>query len=174
MKSKRAPFFEVAAGLLLVVIGFILWWWSTQLVWIQIYPQPLEKSLIESMPFAFWAIGVVLVMDGFRRRLKETDKASSKEEWAPHPIMNWGSSGKREVCAGENAINPVTASGHCEIFSNGFEIKKSCGQEIKDHLLWVRSIGTYKSSIASKLSCQQKKVSHIFSRVQLALEYNWR
>jgi uncharacterized protein YjeT (DUF2065 family) len=71
MKSKRAPFLEVAAGLLLVVIGFILWWWSTQLVWIQIYPQPLEKSLIESVPFVFWAIGVVLVMDGFRRRLKK-------------------------------------------------------------------------------------------------------
>jgi hypothetical protein len=74
--------------------------------------------------------------------------------------MNWGSSGKREVCAGEIAINLFTASGHCEIFSNGFEIKKSCGQEIKDHLLWVRSIGTYKSSIASKLSCQQKSVTH--------------
>ena len=70
MKSKRASFFEVSAGLLLVVIGFILRWWSTQLVWIQIYPQPLEKSLIESVPFVFWAVGAILVMDGFRRRLE--------------------------------------------------------------------------------------------------------
>jgi hypothetical protein len=70
MKFKRASFFEVAAGLLLVIIGFILWWWSTQLVWILIYPQPLAKSLIESIPFVFWAIGFALVMDGFRRWLK--------------------------------------------------------------------------------------------------------
>jgi hypothetical protein len=70
MKLKRAPFFEVAAGLLLVIIGFILWWWSTQLIWILIYPQPLAKSLIETMPFVFWIIGFVLVIDGFRRWLR--------------------------------------------------------------------------------------------------------
>jgi hypothetical protein len=70
MKSKRVPFFEVAAGSLLVVTGLILFWWSTQLVWILIYPQPLAKSLIEILPFLFWVTGVVLVLDGFRRWLK--------------------------------------------------------------------------------------------------------
>ena len=69
MNFKRKPFFEVAIGLLLVAIGFVLWWWSTQLVWILIYPQPLAKTLIESMPFVFWAIGILLVIDGFRRWL---------------------------------------------------------------------------------------------------------
>ena len=70
MKSKKTPFFEIATGLLLVLFGFILWWWSTQLVWILIYPQPLEKSLIEGLPFVFWAIGPVLVVDGLRRKLQ--------------------------------------------------------------------------------------------------------
>ena len=69
MKSKGAPFFEVATGVLMVVIGFILWWWSKQLIWIQIYPQPIAKSLIESAPLVFWVTGVILVIDGFRRKL---------------------------------------------------------------------------------------------------------
>ena len=67
MDFKRKPFFEVATGLLLVAIGSILWWWSTQFAWILIYPQPLAKALIESMPFVFWLTGVVFVIDGFRR-----------------------------------------------------------------------------------------------------------
>lgn len=66
MDFKRKLVFEVATGFLLVAIGFILWW-STQLAWILIYPQPLAKALIESMPFVFWVTGVVLVIDGFRR-----------------------------------------------------------------------------------------------------------
>ena len=79
MNSKRAPFVEVAAGLLLVVTGFILWLWSKQLVWIQIYPQPLAKSLIEIVPFIFWATGTVLVVDGFRRWIKN-DRAKFSPE----------------------------------------------------------------------------------------------
>lgn len=67
MKFKRTPFIEIAIGLLLVAIGFILWLWSTQLLWILIYPQPLAKSLIEIIPYVFWAIGTILLIDGFRR-----------------------------------------------------------------------------------------------------------
>jgi len=79
MKFERAPFFEVTTGLLLVAIGFILWWWSKQLHWILIYPQPLAMSLIESMPFVFWVIGVILVMDGFRRWLANNHARLSLE-----------------------------------------------------------------------------------------------
>jgi hypothetical protein len=95
MKFKSTPFFEVVVGLLLVAIGFILWWWSAQLVWIQIYPQPLTKSLIESMPFAFWAIGVVLVMDGFRRRLRNNQTRVPPERSERHSKKE-----KRDGCAG--------------------------------------------------------------------------
>jgi protein-S-isoprenylcysteine O-methyltransferase Ste14 len=71
MKFKGTPFLEIAIGLLLVVIGFILWLWSIQLFWILIYPQPLAKSLIETLPYVFWATGAILVIDGFRRWLKK-------------------------------------------------------------------------------------------------------
>lgn len=67
MMFKRKPFFEVAAGSLLVAIGFVLRWWSTEVVWILIYPQPLAKYLIEIIIRVFWAIGVILVIDGLRR-----------------------------------------------------------------------------------------------------------
>ena len=67
MKVKRVSLLELATGLLLVAIGFILYWWSTQLVWILIYPQPLARSLIESMPFIFWVIGIFFIIDGLRR-----------------------------------------------------------------------------------------------------------
>jgi hypothetical protein len=81
MKSEKALVLEVAAGLLFVVTGFILWWWSTHLVWIQIYPPPLEKTIIESLPLVFWTIGILLVADGFRRKVrKKPNKVSSKED----------------------------------------------------------------------------------------------
>lgn len=70
MKYRRTPFFELSAGIIVVAIGFILWWWSTQLVWIQIYPQPYAKSLIEIAPSIFWIIGAFLIIDSFRRTLK--------------------------------------------------------------------------------------------------------
>jgi len=67
MTVKRIQYFEAASGFFLILLGFFIWWWSTQLIWILIYPQPLEKTLIEVMPFVFWTIGLVLIVDGLRR-----------------------------------------------------------------------------------------------------------
>jgi len=67
---------EFFLGLLLIVIGFILLWWSRQLAWIQIYPPPWEKQLIEALPFAFWILGVMLMIDGVRRMIKRPRRQS--------------------------------------------------------------------------------------------------
>jgi hypothetical protein len=67
MEFKRAYIAEICVGLLFVVIGFIILWWSKQIVWIQIYPPPWEKRFIESLPFLFWIIGALLILDGLRR-----------------------------------------------------------------------------------------------------------
>ena len=61
---------EISLGLILIVIGFILLWWSRQLAWIQIYPPPWEKQLIESLPWIFWILGALLIIDGLRRMIK--------------------------------------------------------------------------------------------------------
>ena len=70
MDGERKPVTEICMGVVLLVIGFIEYWWSMQLVWVLIYPPPLAKQFIESLPFVFWIIGVLLVVDGVRRMMK--------------------------------------------------------------------------------------------------------
>ena len=70
MDRKRVIVLEIYVGLLLVTIGCIVWWWSKQLLWILIYPPPLVKQLIDSLPFVLWGLGGVLVIDGVRRKIK--------------------------------------------------------------------------------------------------------
>ena len=67
MDSGRIYVIEICTGGVLIVIGFILQWWSTQLLWILIHPPPIAKQFIEGLPFIFWIIGAVLFVDGARR-----------------------------------------------------------------------------------------------------------
>jgi len=67
---------EFFLGLLLIVIGSISLWWSRQLVWIQIYPPPWEKQLIEALPFAFGILGALLMIDGVRKMIKRPRRQS--------------------------------------------------------------------------------------------------
>jgi hypothetical protein len=60
---------EIGVGLFLIVIAFILWWWFKQLLWILIYPPPLAKRLIESLPLVLWGLGALLIVDGIRRKI---------------------------------------------------------------------------------------------------------
>jgi hypothetical protein len=71
MAKKRVMFVEICIGLLLIIIGLIVWWWSRQLLWILIYPPPLTKQLIESLPIICWGLGILLVMDGVRRKIPD-------------------------------------------------------------------------------------------------------
>lgn len=70
MDKKRVIFYEICIGLLFIGIGFIVWWWSTSLLWILIYPPPLAKQFIESLPFVCWGLGTLLLIDSMRRKIK--------------------------------------------------------------------------------------------------------
>jgi hypothetical protein len=70
MDSERVYVIEICTGGVLIVIGFILQWWSTQLLWILIHPPPLAKQFVDSLPFVFWMLGTLLVGDSVRRILK--------------------------------------------------------------------------------------------------------
>jgi hypothetical protein len=71
MDGEQSVIFEICIGGVLVGIGFILHWWSTQLLWILIHPSPVAKQFVESLPFVFWIIGALLVVDSIRRMMKQ-------------------------------------------------------------------------------------------------------
>lgn len=69
MDKKRIMFLELCVGALLILTGLFVWWWSKQLFWIAIYPPPLEKQIIETIPFISWGLGILLLLDVSRRKL---------------------------------------------------------------------------------------------------------
>ena len=69
MDGEKIHVIEICTGVVSIIIGFILHWWSTQILWILIHPPPLAKQLIECLPFVFWIIGALLIVDGVRRML---------------------------------------------------------------------------------------------------------
>jgi len=69
MEKEKVIIIEVFASLLLTVTGLVLWWWSQQLVWILLYPPPLEKQIIENVPFIFWGFSIIFILDALRRNM---------------------------------------------------------------------------------------------------------
>ncbi|MCW4041394.1 MAG: hypothetical protein NWE83_11680 [Candidatus Bathyarchaeota archaeon] len=67
MSFQRKYIIRFGIGGILIVIGLILHWWSTQLLWILVYPPPFAKQLLEILPYVFWIIGVVLVIYNLRK-----------------------------------------------------------------------------------------------------------
>jgi uncharacterized membrane protein YcjF (UPF0283 family) len=82
MEKKRVAFLEVIIGILLIIIGYIAWLWEKQLLWILIYPSPFAKQLIEILPFVFCGLGILLVIDGVRRIIKEVPPTDQNLERA--------------------------------------------------------------------------------------------
>jgi hypothetical protein len=71
MASKSTALVEICIGLLLSIIGFVLWRWSKQILWILVYPPPQVKQLIEGLPVVFWGLSILLVIDRARRKIKD-------------------------------------------------------------------------------------------------------
>ncbi len=71
MDNEKKHFIEICTGFILIVIGFLLDWWSKQLVWIEIYPPPIAKQIIEVLPFLFWGLSALLIVDGVRRMTEQ-------------------------------------------------------------------------------------------------------
>jgi len=69
MSEKMRIIIEICTGVVLIVLGFLLDWWSKRLVWIQVYPAPLAKQIIEMLPFLFWGLSALLIIDGVRRMI---------------------------------------------------------------------------------------------------------
>lgn len=69
MSFQRKYIIGMCIGGALIAIGLILQWWSTQLLWILVYPPPFAKQLLEILPYVLWIIGVVIVIDNLRKAM---------------------------------------------------------------------------------------------------------
>jgi hypothetical protein len=69
MEGKRVGVIEIGIGCLFIMLGLFVWWWVTHLLWILIYPPPLAKQVLDSLPFVCWIVGALLLLDGIRRQI---------------------------------------------------------------------------------------------------------
>lgn len=67
MSRRYVAHLELVIGVALFAIGCAVYVWSGQLIWIQIYPPPIEKQLLDIAPFALWLLGGALTLDAMRR-----------------------------------------------------------------------------------------------------------
>ncbi len=60
---------ELLVGTISLIAGLAIYLWAMQLVWITIYPPPIEKRILDILPYIIWAGGIVLIIDSIRRIL---------------------------------------------------------------------------------------------------------
>jgi hypothetical protein len=72
--KNKIPIIEIALSFTFIVIGYFVIWWSQQKYWILIYPPPIEKQLIEILPFIFLGLAFLLIFDALRRSRKIKEK----------------------------------------------------------------------------------------------------
>ena len=68
MRVRKTTIIEGLIGLALLMLAAVLYWWSRQLVWIMIYPPPIEKQIMDISPYVVGILGVILIIDSLRRR----------------------------------------------------------------------------------------------------------
>jgi hypothetical protein len=71
MNTKRVILFEMGLGLAFIVLDYLVWWWSINLLWILIHPPPLAKQVISSLPCICWSLSAFLFLDSLRRTIKD-------------------------------------------------------------------------------------------------------
>ena len=62
---------ELGVGLFLFILGYMLRAWVSQLLWIQVYPPPAAKQLLDVTQYALWVVGGALILSSIRRYLSK-------------------------------------------------------------------------------------------------------
>jgi len=70
VREKTIAITEFLAGILFLIIGAAVQIWTRQLYWIMIYPPPIQKQILDVLPYAIWAVSALLILDSVRRLLK--------------------------------------------------------------------------------------------------------
>jgi len=74
MKKDEVQYVEIIIGLFLITLGALIHWWSKKLVWIMIYPPPIQKQILNILPYLLWTIGIVLILDYIRKIINISSK----------------------------------------------------------------------------------------------------
>jgi hypothetical protein len=74
MKKTEVQYIEIIIGLFLITLGVLIHWWSKKLVWIMIYPPPIQKQILNILPYLLWAISIVLILDYIRKIINISGK----------------------------------------------------------------------------------------------------
>ena len=69
MTRERYVIIEFFVGVIMLAVGAVIYWWKSKLYWIMIYPPPVEKQVMDVVPYIFWIVGLILV-DSVRRHLR--------------------------------------------------------------------------------------------------------
>jgi len=67
MNQRRVATIELFVGIALLCVAAIVYWWTTQIYWIAIYPPPYQKQVLDALPYAISGLGIVLMLDAVRR-----------------------------------------------------------------------------------------------------------
>jgi hypothetical protein len=63
MTRERYVIIEFLFGVILLAVGAVIYWWKNQLIWILIYPPPIEKQVLDVVPCIFWIVGFTCTAD---------------------------------------------------------------------------------------------------------------
>jgi len=74
ISSKRVAIVELLIGLAFLIVGVAVYWYARQLFWMMIYPPPIEKQILDVLPYVTWTIGAVLVLDSIKRFFRSRRK----------------------------------------------------------------------------------------------------
>ena len=68
MPRKRYVIIEFFVGVIMLAVGAGIYGWKSQLIWTMIYPPPVEKQVLDAVPYLFWIVGLIFIVDSVRRR----------------------------------------------------------------------------------------------------------
>ena len=67
MNQRRVAAIQLFVGIALLCVAAIVYWWTTQIYWIAIYPPPYQKQVLGALPYVISGLGIVLILDAVRR-----------------------------------------------------------------------------------------------------------
>ncbi len=67
MNSRGIVIVEILLGVILLVVTVAIHWCVSQIYWITVFPLPFQKLVLDVLQYLVAGLGIVLILDAFRR-----------------------------------------------------------------------------------------------------------